>query len=80
MTNEDHKYDDVLNMVHGSKAAACLAEQVQNEYKDSYGAQSRHLSSPPRRAIRYPRSESHKCTDKLFSRVWLRKIKSIRFL
>lgn len=35
MTNEDHKYDDVLNLLHRSETATCLAEQVQNECKDS---------------------------------------------
>lgn len=40
MTNEDHKYDEILNLLHRrNEAAACLAEQVQNEYKDSYRTQ-----------------------------------------
>lgn len=37
MTDEDHKYDEILNSLHrGNEAAACWTEQVQNEHRDSY--------------------------------------------
>lgn len=64
------------------KQQPVLAEQVENEYKDSYRTQGRHLSPPPRRAMYMlallckPQVYRHK----LFSRKWLRKMKSIRFL
>jgi len=83
MTNEDPKYDEILNLLHRrNEAAGCLAEQVQNEYKDSHRTQGKHLNHAPRTAM-YMLAllcKPQMNTRELFFRKWLSKVKSICFL
>lgn len=83
MTSEDHKHDEILNLLHRrNEAAACLAERMKNEHRVSCRTQGRHLSRPPRRAM-YMLAllcKPQVYRRELSSRKWLRKMKSIRFL